>query len=362
VTVVKLPSMKSFLVALLALSLTTAFCADNIQVHFSPDGGCTAAVVGQLANLIRTAWKASGANALMVEVLQADGLNRSSTGVSRATNARGSVSRTNFTGFVPGSLPEACWTNYLAKTNSKVQQLWGTYILPSGWPTNYVDLPTLAWSKDCVIHGVTGQTAISQCNTMQGARGQLPMTALTPRHLLTRGHGFGTNGVGPLLGVKIYFCTTSNTVVEAVTTNKFTYAGGYGFGADGTNLDFTIVGLMADLPDSITPLRVINYTNKDRRFPKDGVSPIPRLSTRQGGKVDCGWKSGLETDVAGGDSGSPAFLWIGNEIFLYGGISSELAPIPTAQFAVDAISTALGLNTNSYQLRYLDISSYPTYP
>jgi hypothetical protein len=46
--VTELPSMKSLLVALLALSFTTAFCADNIQVYFSLDGRCTAAVAGQL--------------------------------------------------------------------------------------------------------------------------------------------------------------------------------------------------------------------------------------------------------------------------------------------------------------------------
>lgn len=36
------------MVALLALSLATGLCADNIQVYFSPKGGCTEAVVREL--------------------------------------------------------------------------------------------------------------------------------------------------------------------------------------------------------------------------------------------------------------------------------------------------------------------------
>jgi hypothetical protein len=263
--------------------------------------------------------------------------------------------------FPPDSLMNACWTNYLAKTNGAQFELWSKYILPAGWPTHYAGMPDLQRADDCLVHGAVGLTALCQCHTGQGYRGQVPMIAITRRHLYSRGHGMGvefSTNVPVLFNyrTKLYFCTADNKVIEAVSTNKLVYYGG--------GYDFSIIALTADLPPDIVPVRCINpavFGPSPCAFPDKMFSPEPMISTRQNGRLDCGWRSGHNEPIRGGDSGSPGFLWIGNELFFSFAISGSGPVVPKVQEGVDKLTRLLGLPTSKYQIQYLDVSRYPTY-
>ncbi len=149
----------------------------------------------------------------------------------------------------------AVWTNFITYTNGKTDQLWTTYTLPTGWPSNYTHQPSLAWNTNCLLFGKTGFTGISQCNEWQGNPGQLAVTALTKRHGYMRGHSaapylFSTNA--DYAGKKVFFCTADNQVVERTVAATFNRNK-----ADGDTNDYTMVIFTNDLPSSITPLSVM---------------------------------------------------------------------------------------------------------
>ena len=135
------------------------------------------------------------------------------------------------------------WTNY---TNNKSCILWsneGTGDPPTG----------LAWTTP--FYGKTGFTAISQRNEFEPAPGQCPVTALTPRHGYTRGHGMGFPGDSggfnsAFNGSNVYFCAASGTLVTATVANGYTRYD------TNNNYDYTILVFNADLPSTIQPMAV----------------------------------------------------------------------------------------------------------
>ena len=315
-------------------------------------------------NTINTTWKESGSGSLNIKATNNNGISYYSTRLlcDEIKQYGEDLSISCFSNFVAGYLPNKCWTNFMAKTNGRQPKLWGTYVIPPEWPNG---TPTLAWSNDCIIYGATGLTAISQCATNMNTNTlRFPhFTALTRRHVVQSGHSFS-----PL--TKIYFCTTSNTLVEARTSDKVQYR---------TNgFDFSVHFLTADLPDSITPLRCISpddyfkyYPNTDNYYSGYAYSiPYPLLASHKEGGVSFGQNTGIHLPPISGDSGGPFMLWFDNELFFVGmmifaGIQvspNVTGPSTTMQAACDALTTNASLNITNYQLQYRDLSGYTPYP
>jgi hypothetical protein len=263
--------------------------------------------------------------------------------------------------FPPNSLGNLIWTNFIAHTNGKSTEIWSTYILPTNFPTDFFEgtnlpphtIPTLAWNTNCLMWGMKGETALSQCWTSQGGRGQVPVTAFTRRHGYTRGHSMGNAGMtSHCNGHRVYFCTTNNQVVEAMVQNAIVEIGkGY---------DFTIMLFSEDLPPGIEPLRVADAKVVQTKYPFR-LAPAPWVAflTEQGGNVSANCAPFIVNTWKGGDSGSPDLLPMPGELVFFRGRSTS-GPSQQMQSDMDALSRSAGLDPAKYQMQWLDLSSYPT--
>lgn len=72
------------------------------------------------------------------------------------------------------------WTHFQQTSVGKSTRLWSSSMYDPG--------SEFAWNQNCLLFGMKGFTAISQCNDSQGPAGQRPITALTKRHGYTGAH------------------------------------------------------------------------------------------------------------------------------------------------------------------------------
>ena len=81
------------------------------------------------------------------------------------------ASRTNrlFDHFLPGSLNNLVWTNFIAHTNGADLTIWSVRSHPSDWPAHP---PTVGWNTHSLIWAMKGATALSPC---EGAKQQSPI-------------------------------------------------------------------------------------------------------------------------------------------------------------------------------------------
>jgi hypothetical protein len=263
--------------------------------------------------------------------------------------------------FPPNSLGNLIWTNFIAHTNGRSTQIWSTFIMPTNFPHDFFEgtnmpphiTPTLAWNTNCLIWGMKGETALSQCWTAQGARGQVPITALTRRHGYTRGHSMGNPGITSRFGgQRVYFCTTNNQVIEMKVRNMLVNIG--------SGYDYTILFFTEDLPPGIEPLRVADMKVVLSKYP---YPPSPAhwvtFLTEQTGNVSANCAPFVVDTWKGGDSGSPNLLPLPGELVFYAGRSTS-GPSPQMQADMDALSRSAGLDPAKYQMQWVDLSSYPT--
>ena len=262
-----------------------------------------------------------------------------------ATNANGTANPAGgWVGIVNGSALAVAnhWTDY---TNNKSCILWsneGTGDPPTG----------LAWNTNCLLYGKTGFTAISQRNEFEPAPGQCPVTALTPRHGYTRGHGMGFPGDSggfnsAFNGSNVYFCAASGTLVTATVANGYTRYD------TNNNYDYTILVFNADLPSTIQPMAV-SYA------PPTSYSVV--FNTTQQGYMSANnppfWLYNTIGEPASdpnafppfneyptfllGDSGSPVMVPETDDVlvFLYGDTTS--APCAQMQTDMNTLSTNVG--------------------
>ena len=301
-------------------------------------------------------------------------------------------------GLVAESLANHVYTNFVARTNGRNYLLWSSYPYYTTNKNNFVRNPNF------VLTGISNLTAISQCNEIQSARGHMPMTALTRRHALTRGHGFGydvkdytaltlaqraaaiavydpaypnagTNSA--VNGKEVIFVGHDNSIVTMIMTNRITFGETHPLG------DFTIVSFTSDLPASITPIKVaitnINIGNYGGHYPQYptnaslpvGIRPHLYLGTEQDGHLDTGASDAngptylgvpgfYFNAFKGGDSVSPNMLLIDNDLVMFSGRSTS-PPGPTIQAAMDTLSIMSGLDPANYQLQWKDLSAFPVY-
>jgi hypothetical protein len=248
-----------------------------------------------------------------------------------------------------------CWNNFITLTNGQLMDIWAQRSLPSGWPAVP---PVLAWDTNCLIYGLVGFTAISQCNQFEGSLGEVPATLISRRHAYVRGHGMGDNGLRTnLFGQKVWFYTASNTIVEMVVAADLIRAGTF----NGQYYDYGLLIFTQDVPDGITPISVMSAEDFATLYFPTPQIPYLVLGTEQSGHVAT-FGDPIQPFVyplwKGGDSGSPNFIISpDNKLVMIGGRGCSTI---TAQLAedVEALTQCLGLNPADYQLHWYDLSPW----
>jgi hypothetical protein len=216
--------------------------------------------------------------------------------------------------------------------------------------------PRLAHACAGLVWGMKGFTALSPCWEGEVNSGQIPITLLTRRHGYTRGHGMGVEGFNKRqLGAKVWFLATDNSLVTMTIRCGVVRAGRQG--------DYTLFLFDRDLPDTIQPLRVAAPAEVQSRYlasARGGGGNYPVFKTEQGGNVSAE-VAGFTVDTwKGGDSGSPNLLPLPGELVFFGGRSTS-GPSVDMQADMDALSKMEGLSPNDYQLRWVDLSKFPSY-
>lgn len=263
-----------------------------------------------------------------------------------------SYSYTNlvFESFRPDTLPHLVWTNFIAHTNGRDLKIWATRSHPADWPTNP---PAATWNTNSLIWAMRGLTAISPSWECQGAVGQVPLTALTRRHVYARGHGMGAEGFSTsFAGKKAWFLTTSNTLVEVrVKRNVCRLTS-----IRPEHRDYTILLLDRDLPDSIEPMAVTTMDAVNRFYvtPGQGFVPYPIFQTEQTGYLNTSVPPLTVNAWKGGDSGSPNMIPLPGELVFFSGRSTS-GPTREMQEDMDELCRLEGLNPARYQMRWVDL-------
>ena len=260
----------------------------------------------------------------------------------------------HFDHYLPRSLNNLIWTNFIAHTNGRNMLVWSTRTHPPGWPGRP---PIVEWNPSSLLAGMRGMTAISPCWEMEGNSGQVPITALTRRHGYARGHSMGPDGVGTsLAGKTVWFVTAQNTIVQTTVARDVVRT------KEGSGRDYSILLFSSDLPDSIQPMRVVNEKDVFVAHSKyvSGLGPSPIFKTEQYGHVSADLPGFTVDTYKGGDSGSPNMVPLSGELVFWQGSSTSGAS-PEMQADMDQLCRIQGLDPKKYQLQWVDLSSFPNY-
>ena len=254
-----------------------------------------------------------------------------------------------FNFYLPRSFNHFIWTNFIAHTNGRDTLVWSERTRQPGWPAVP---PVVKWNTNSLIWGMKGLTALSPGWESEGSPGQVAVTALTRRHGYARGHSMGLDGFNTnRTGMRIWFLTTDNEVVEVKELLEIVRT------MPTAHRDYSIILFDRDLPNSITPIRVVGLTNMTARYNIFADGPCPLFMTEQGGHVSA-QVSGLTVPTwQGGDSGAPNMLPLPGELVFYSGRSTS-GPSPEMQADIDALSRKAGLSPRRYRLQWVDLSRF----
>lgn len=256
-----------------------------------------------------------------------------------------------FVHYLPDSLNNLIWTNFIAHTNGRGTFLWSQRQHPPDWPAHP---PLVVWNTNGLMWDMKGLTALCPCWEKEVAPGMLPITALTRRHGYTRGHGMGPDGFRTwLAGNKVWFVTTNNGIVEVKVQREVVRATKPG-------QDYTIVLFDRDLPPTIPPIRVSTWTNFASRYFIGTGTPAPMFLTEQTGQVNPLVPGNYVSVLKGGDSGSPNLLPMPGELVFTAGRTTS-GPSPEMQKDMDELCRLGHLNPKRYQMQWVDLSAYPNY-
>ncbi len=261
-----------------------------------------------------------------------------------------------FDHYLPESLNNLAWTNFLAITNNKSMAVWSTRTRPPDWPARPA---SVRWNPNSLIWGMKGLTAICPCWQWEGPPGWTPITALTRRHGYARGHAMGPDRFGTeLAGQKVWFLTTNNLIVETRIARHVVRT------RETSHRDYTIFLFNSDLPASIEPMRVARpgdvFALPHCKYWAVAGAPQLIFKTEQGGHVSADVPGLIVDTMKGGDSGSPNMLPLPGELVFWNGRTTS-GPSPEMQADMDKLCKLQGLNPAKYQLKYADLSRYPTY-
>jgi len=224
--------------------------------------------------------------------------------------------------------------------------------LERGHPLDWPKTPPVAiWNTNSVIWGMKGVTALSPCWDGEGAAGQIPLTALTRRHVYTRGHGFGDDGFHPgHNGRTAWFFTRDNKLVEAKVQLSVVRT------VMPSRRDYTILLLDRDLPDTIETMPVAAPEDMQKFYPTptSGPAPHPFFQTEQEGNVSTGVAPLTVNTWKGGDSGSPNLIPLPGQLVFVSGRSTS-GPSREMQEDMDELCRRAKLDRTKYQLRWVDL-------
>jgi hypothetical protein len=250
-------------------------------------------------------------------------------------------------------------TNIYANTNGRVMEYYST----NGF-TGPTTAPVTVRNTNSLIYGAQGFTAITVHNTLTGpepAFGQIQGTALTKRHVIVRGHHLGATGnIGTNGSMQMWWVTSSNTSIAR------TVQGGIGFDSSvgAPFRDYTLLLLSSDLPDSIEPVSIIRWSDFLIYLPL--TNRFHLFFSCQHNKLSTLYESSLggftHNSYVGGDSGSPNFVLLPHptrrfRLALYG-ITSGSRWYDDMTASLNNLTVWGGLNTNSYQPDFVDLSDY----
>jgi hypothetical protein len=261
-----------------------------------------------------------------------------------------------FDHFLPESLNNLVWTNFIAHTNGRNMTIWSERTRPPRWPNQ---APIVRWNPNSLIWEMRGMTALSPSWELEGSPGQAPITALTRRHGYARGHDMGGDRVGSAYaGRKVWFLTAENLIVETTIKREIVRTG------QTSGRDYTIVLFSSDLPDTIQPLRVAPLSEifavPHSKYCYAADAPCPMFETEQMGNVSASMP-GFRLDIdKGGDSGSPNMLPMPGELVFWSGRTTS-GPSAEMQADMDKLCQLEGLDPAQYQLQWVDLSGYPSY-
>ena len=259
---------------------------------------------------------------------------------------------TAFHHFVPESLNNHIWTNFIAHTNGRTTQIWSVRNYPRGSPTTP---PLVRWNTNCIMWGMRGLTAISPCWEAAGGPDRPPITALTRRHGYTRGHNIAADGFGNVFpGRKIWFLTRDNKLVETKVIRTVVRV------PPTSRNDYTLILFSNDLPDSIEPVRVVANASRVAKCPVCPAAPSLVFLTEQTGNVSAEAPGFTVPVVKAGDSGSPDLLPFAGELLFYGGRTTS-EPSPDMQADMDELCRLSGLDPARYQMQWVNLPDYPSY-
>lgn len=253
-----------------------------------------------------------------------------------------------FHGYQAGTLPHLIWTNFIANTNGHDMRIWSERSHPEGWPKTP---PIARWNTNSVIWGMKGTLALSPCWEGEGGAGQVPLTALTRRHVYTRGHGMGTEGFNEAHnGRKAWFVTADNRLVEAKIKHAVIRV------SMPSRCDYTILLLDRDLPESIETMPVALPEEVQKYYPmaSQGPAPYPFFQTEQTGNVSTGVAPLTVNTWKGGDSGSPNLIPLPGQLVFVSGRSTS-GPSREMQEDMDELCRREKLDPARYQLRWVDL-------
>ena len=256
-----------------------------------------------------------------------------------------------FESFLPDSLAHLVWTNFMAHTNGRDMNIWATRTHPLNWPAHP---PIVKWNTNSLIWGMRGLTALSPSWSGQGATGQVPLTALTGRHVDTRGHGMGPDGFRlEKGGRKAWFLAADNSLIEVQVKRAVVRIGPR---TNQVHQDYTILLLDRDLPQTIEPMAVaaMEAVQKFYLKPSQGGTPFPIFQTEQSGAVSSGIPPLTVNTWKPGDSGSPNMIPLPGELVFINGRSTS-GPTPEMQADMDELCRLEGLNPAKYQMRWVDL-------
>lgn len=257
-----------------------------------------------------------------------------------------------FDHFLAGTLNHVCWTNFIGHTNARTAQIWSVRTHPVGWPAKP---PAVKWNTKCLMWGMRGLTALSPCWEREEAPGWFAITALTRRHGYARGHNAGLEGFGDqFAGAKVWFLTIGNTVVERSICREVIRT----FPVSGR--DYTLFLFNEDLPDGISPMKVVAYKTRLAKYPDLPAAPSPLFLTEQTGNMSAEVPGFTVPIKKVGDSGSPNMLPIPGELVFYSGRTTA-GPTVEMQGDMDELCRRSGLDPAKYQMQWIDLSAFPSY-
>jgi len=170
----------------------------------------------------------------------------------------------------------------------------------------------------------------------------------------TRNGAAGPRDAFPFAGKKVWFLTTDNVLVEATVRREVVRSV-----PGGARRDYTLLLFSKDLPVGIEPLRVVAWSNLYAKYPRCNGAPYPIFKTEQGGNVSAEVPGFSLNTWKGGDSGSPDLLPLPGELVFLNGRSTS-GPSAQMQADMDTLCALENLNTNHYQLQWVDLSAYPS--